>query len=189
MNKYKTVNGIDINELNKLIKVTDEDPARENFWFNVNNTWMNGVHSRSIIKSFYNNGKKDFTRRFPFIFEIDQPLILLGKNYGPTPIEYILNAFAGCLTNAIVFYASEKGIVIDDIESEISGNFNLRYMLGLYNENEDQDNNIKITFNITGKNLSDNEKILLCEFAKKSSAVYKIITNPFPVEISVNNKG
>ncbi len=187
MNKYKTVNGIDINELKNLIK-SNGDSAPGNFWFNVNNTWMNGVHSRSIIKSFYNNGKKDFTRHFPFIFEIDHPLILLGKNSGPTPMEYILNALAGCLTNTIVFYAASKGIVIDDIESEIKGSFNLSYLLGFYSENKGKVNNINISLDIRGKNLSNNEKNLLCEFARNSSAVYRIISKSFTVIIRINNK-
>jgi uncharacterized OsmC-like protein len=149
---------------------------------------MNGGHSRSVIKGFYGAEKEDDLRVSPFIFEIDQPAVLLGEDNGPTAVEYLLNALAGCLTNSIVCLASARGITLTDIESEIEGRFDLRYMFGLNYDKGNLIEDIKIKLRIKGQELSSEEKQFLCELGKKTSVVYKIVTTPFPVDILVEDE-
>ena len=44
------------------------------------------------------------------MFDLDEPPVLLGKNLGSNPVEYLLVALSGCLTTSIVAHASAKGI-------------------------------------------------------------------------------
>lgn len=181
------INGIDNNRLFKIMEAIKANPSLAEFIFRVNNTWMDGGHSRSVIKGFYGAEREDYFRTSPFLFEIDQPSLLLGKDNGPTAVEYVLNALAGCLTNSIVCLAAVRGITLTDVESEIEGSFDLRYMFGINGDSGNMIDNIKIKIMIKGKALTSREKEYLCELGKKTSLVYKIITTPFPVEISVED--
>ena len=182
------LNGIDNTRLIKMMEAIKQRPSLANFIFRVNNTWMNGGHSRSVIKGFYGAEKEDDLRVSPFIFEIDQPAVLLGEDNGPTAVEYLLNALAGCLTNSIVCLASARGITLTDIESEIEGRFDLRYMFGLNYDKGNLIEDIKIKLRIKGQELSSEEKQFLCELGKKTSVVYKIVTTPFPVDILIEDE-
>lgn len=188
MNEQKIINGVDSNKLLEMTNAVEKKPSLANFKFRVKNTWMNGVHSRSVIKGFCGADGEDYTRTFPFIFDIDQPSSLLGESRGPTPIEYLLNSLAGCLTNSIVYNAAAKGIVVKDIESEIEGNFDLRCFFGIHNTNNNGVDDIKVRLRINGKNLTNEQKKSLCELGKESSPVYRIITNLFSVTVSTKNE-
>ncbi len=182
------LNGIDNTRLFQMMDAIKQKPSLANFVFRVSNTWMNGGNSRSVIKGFYGAEKEDDLRAAPFIFEIDQPAALLGEDIGPTAVEYLLNALAGCLTNSIVCLSSARGISLTDVESEIEGRFDLRYMFGLSLDNGNLIEKIKLKFRIKGKGLSVEDQLFLCELGKKTSLVYKIITTPFPVEILVEDE-
>jgi uncharacterized OsmC-like protein len=179
------INGIDKTRLSEMINAVKAQPSLAKFIFRVNNTWMEGGHSRSVLKGFYGAEREDDSRALPFIFDIDQPLSLLGGNNGPTGVEYLLNAVAGCLTNSIVCLSAARGIALTDIESEVTGQFDLRYMFGLTYDKENILEDIKIKFRIKGKGLSFQDKQFLCDLGKKTSIVYKMITTTFPVNISV----
>ena len=182
------INGISNSRLFEIMDAVKRQPSLAKFIFRVNNTWMNGGHSRSVIKGFFGAEREDNSRTSPFIFEIDQPSLLLGEDKGPTALEYLLNALAGCLTNSIVCLASARGLILNDIESEIEGSIDLRYMFGLNYDGGDLLENIKMKFRIKGSGLTYEDKKFLCELGKKTSIVYKIITTPFPVEISVEDE-
>ena len=188
MNRLKEVNGIDVKRFFGIVKAVRKNPELMNSQFRTKNTWMDGGHSRSIIKGFYGARMEDNTRSEPYIFENDQPLILLGSDKGANPLEYILNALAGCITDSIVYNASMKGIQIDELESEMEGNFNLRNLFINQDDIDNPEDNIKVKIRISGNDLLEDEKSFLCDLGKRSSLVYKVITNAIPVEVSVENE-
>ena len=183
----KIINGVDKISLTEIINAVKTSPELAKFQFRAKNTWMNGGHSRSVIKGFSGAQKEDDSRTSPFIFEIDQPLLLLGHNNGPTPIEYILIALGGCLTNSIIYYSTAKGINIEDVELELVGNFDLRYVFGLHAKKENLSDSIQVKIRIKGKDLSDEEIKFLSELGEKTSPVYNLITNSLPVVISTES--
>ncbi len=188
MKKQKILNGISINRLTEIMDAIEKNPDLARFQFRAKNTWMNGGHSRSIIKGFYGGKREDDTRNEPYIFENDQPLILLGSDKGANPLEYILNALAGCIADSIIYNAAVNGIQIAELESELEGNFNLRNLFITQNKLGDTTDNIKVKIRIAGNNLLQEQKDFLCDLGKKSSPAYRIITNAFPVEVSVENE-
>jgi uncharacterized OsmC-like protein len=188
MTKPKIINGIYVNKFFEIINAVNEKPELAKFQFRIKNTWMKGGHSRSIIKGFYGAGKEDITRTSPFIFENDLPVTLLGSNLGPAPVEYVLNALAGCLTTSIVYQAASKEILLDDVESELIGNFDLQRFLGIYSEDLDSKENIRVKIRIKGRKFSNKEKINLVELGKKSSPVFNMIANSLPITVSIEDE-
>jgi uncharacterized OsmC-like protein len=161
MKRKNLLNGVDLDRLTEIINVIEKDPDLTRFQFRAKNTWMNGGHSRSIIKGFYGGKREDHTRNESYIFENDQPLILLGSDKGANPLEYILNALAGCITDSIIYNAAVKGIQIDELESELEGNFNLRNLFVNRDETDNPEDNITVIIRITGSDLAEEEKNFL----------------------------
>jgi uncharacterized OsmC-like protein len=42
------------------------------------------------------------------VFYLDEPPVLLGKNQGANPLEYLLLALSGCLTTSLIAHASAE---------------------------------------------------------------------------------
>ncbi|WP_286887624.1 OsmC family protein [Aneurinibacillus sp. UBA3580] len=65
-----------------------------------------------------------------FSFTIDEPEKIGGTNKGPTPLEYVLGSYNGCLQVVIETIARELGIRITNISLESTGNVDRRGMFG-----------------------------------------------------------
>jgi uncharacterized OsmC-like protein len=61
------------------------------------------------------------TRDFELV--VDEPENMGGTDDGPTPLEYLLAAQAGCLNATAHEVAEDMGIAVNDIEIEIEGEF------------------------------------------------------------------
>lgn len=68
------------------------------------------------------------TRGFEFV--VDEPAPLGGTDDGPNPVEYLLGAWAGCLTVVAHTVADERGIVLHDLEIDLEGDLNPAGFLG-----------------------------------------------------------
>jgi uncharacterized OsmC-like protein len=60
-----------------------------------------------------------FTPDFEFV--VDEPPALGGENAGPSPVEYLLGALAGCLNVVGHLVAEEMGIEMGVIEMRVAG--------------------------------------------------------------------
>lgn len=67
-------------------------------------------------------------RKFQFI--VDEPAELGGTNEGPNPVEYILGAFAGCLSVMAHLIAKEMNIELRSLKLDISGLLNPARLFG-----------------------------------------------------------
>jgi uncharacterized OsmC-like protein len=65
-----------------------------------------------------------------FSFTIDEPEKIGGTNKGPTPLEYVLGAYNGCLQVVVETIARELDIRIANIALESVGTVDRRGMFG-----------------------------------------------------------
>jgi uncharacterized OsmC-like protein len=79
-------------------------------------------HSESPAKSLIN------VRGFQFY--IDAPQAFSGTNKAPTPFEYLLAGYAGCINVVAHLTAKELGIKLKDLDINISGDLNTDKMFG-----------------------------------------------------------
>lgn len=181
--KAKVMNGVDVEQLFSTIDLIGETPEVAKFKFRAQNQWMEGTHSRATVKGFYGALREEDSRP-PADFELDEPLVLLGKDKGTNPVEYLLVALSGCLTTSMVAHAAAKGIEIKSVQSRYEGDIDLRGFLGLSEEVPVGYQSIRVYFKIEA-DISDEEKEELIRMAQKYSPVFNTIANPVPVEVAL----
>jgi uncharacterized OsmC-like protein len=177
-------NGINIEQMYGTLDAVKAQPALGRFQFRVANRWMGGSHNQSTIKDFYGAGQEDRSRPQAWQVDAGEPGILLGKDEGPNPAEYLLHALAACLTTSIVYVASARGVELSEVESAFEGNADVRGALGLSDEVRNGFENIRVTFKVKG-NAPEEKLREIVERAKARSFVFDVVTHGTAVDIDV----
>ena len=176
-------NGVDTATLFATIDAVKAAPEAAKFQFRAENVWINGTHSRGTIHEFFGVGEERAHEQ-TFHFDADHPAILVGRDNGPTPIEFVLHALAACLTAGLANIAAARGIRLTEVRSTVSGDIDLNGILGLNPDVRNGYQNISVRFTVAGD--APPEKLReLVEQSRARSAVFDIITNQVPVTIEV----
>jgi uncharacterized OsmC-like protein len=181
------VNGLSVNKLFGIMDAIKTNVDIAKFNFSAKGNWINGAHSRTIVKDFYGAGQTH-NRNITFVLEKDEPPVLLGTNAGANPGEYALAALNGCLTSALIYHAAAKGIQIDEIESTLDGDVDLLGFLGLDESVRNGYKKINVTFKIRADNVTDEQLNELVLIAQTMSPIFDNISNPTPIEVNVERK-
>ena len=183
--KEQMVNGVNVSKLFETVGVIKEKPEIAKFNFKAKGKWINGGHNRTTINEFY-GACQTFKRSQPFVFEKDEPPVLLGEDHGANPVEYVYAALDGCLTTSLIYHAAAQGIKIDEVETSFSGDLNLHGFLGLDESIRNGYEKIKVTFKIKAD--APQEKLQeLVQLAQKRSPVFDIVSHPTPIEVSLED--
>lgn len=181
--KQKIVNGVNVSKLFETVGVIKEKPDIAKFNFKAKGRWINGGHNRTTINEFY-GACQNFKRSQSFVFEKDEPPVLLGEDHGANPVEYVFAALDGCLTTSLIYHAAAQGIKIDEVETSFSGDLDLHGFLGLDENIRNGYEKIKVEFKIKAD--APKEKLQeLVQLAQKRSPVFDIVSHPTPVEVSL----
>ena len=143
----KVVNGVNVTKLSGIVSAIQESPKIAKFNFRAKGKWINGGHNRTTINDFYGAGQTH-VRSQPFVLDIDEPPVLLGENHGANAGEYALTALNGCLITALIYHAAAQGIKIDEVESSLEGDADLRGFLGIDDSVRNGYERINVTFRI-----------------------------------------
>jgi uncharacterized OsmC-like protein len=179
--EQKVVNGVNVTGLFETIDAIKGQPEIAKFNFRAGNKWINGGRNRTTVND-YSGACQSFTRSEPFVFEKDEPPVLLGTDKGANPVEYVLAALAGCLTTSLVYHAAAQGIEIEEVESTYQGNLDLHGFLGMDENIRNGYENLRVTFRVKG-NAPEEKLQELVELAQKRSPVFDIVTRGVPVSV------
>ncbi len=185
MAKESIVNGVNVDKIFETIDSIKDNSEIAKFRFKATNKWVKGGENRTTVNEFY-GACQTHSRSKPFEFVKDEPPILLGEDHGANPVEYALSALAGCLTTSLVYHAAAKGIKIDQVESTLEGNLDLRGFLGMDENIRNGYEGIQVNFKIKS-DASKEQLEELVQLAKKRSPVCDIISNPTPVTVGLVN--
>ena len=174
------INGVDVDRLGQTVQAIQQNPGLATSQFRAVNRWISGGHNRSTIQGFYGAGQEDTTRTKPFVLDADEPPVLLGKDQGANPVEYVLHALAACLTTSLVYHAAARGIRIESVESKLEGDLDLQGFLGLSDQVRRGYKEIRASFTI-----KSNASAVQLKELTKFSPVHDIVSNPVPVSISI----
>lgn len=181
----KKINGVNVEALNETIQAIRATPAIADFKFRASNQWIDGGNNRSTIKDFYGACQEDQSRESAFVFDADEPPILLGEDRGANPVEYVLHALAACITTSLVYHAAARGIQIEGVRSSYEGDLDLHGFLGLNPKVRKGYKVIRIKFEIDG-DLTQDQKEMLVKLGRKFSPVHEMISASVPLEVSVS---
>jgi uncharacterized OsmC-like protein len=176
-------NGVDSVTLFATLDAVKQQPEAARFQFRVTNRWVSGTHSRGHVQSFFGVGQEQ-EREQAFVLDADHPLVLVGRDNGPTPAEYLLAALASCLTAGIGNIAAARRIDLESVESTVEGDIDLNGILGLSDDVRNGFQQIRVRFTVRGDATPEKLREIV-EQARARSAVYDVLTNGVPVSIDV----
>lgn len=177
------MNGVDTPNLFATIDAVRNQPELARFTWRASNRWESGTHSVSQSDTFTGAGG-DHAHAATFRFDGDHPAVLVGKDQGPTPVEFLLYGLAACLTAGIANIAAARGVKLDSVESKIEGAMDLRGILGLSDQVRNGYEKIRVSFKLSGDAPAEKLRAIV-EQSRSRSAVFDVLTQGTPVEIDV----
>ncbi|UCF87482.1 MAG: OsmC family protein [Nitrospiraceae bacterium] len=183
MTEQKFVNGVDIGKVENTVKAIQEKHDIANFRFRLNNKWINGGHNQSTISSFYGANQEN-SHLQTFHLDADEPPALAGEDKGANPVEHLLNALAACLTTTLVYHAAIRDIKLEELESELEGDIDLRGFLGLSKDVRKGYENIRVTFKVK----TEEKNIEKLKALSKLSPVFDVTTKGTNVDVQIERK-
>lgn len=174
------VNGVDLETLQGTVQAIDEDPELGKCRFRASNTWVGGNHNCTTITGFY-GAKQEIAHKQTFELHADEPPILAGNDDGANPVEHLLNALASCVTTSMVAHAAVRGIHIEELESELEGDIDLRGFLGLSENVPKGYTDIRVKFKVK----ADVDNMERLKRLTAYSPVFNTITQGANVDIQV----
>jgi uncharacterized OsmC-like protein len=179
----KIVNGVNVSQLFETIDNIKQNSEIAKFNFRARNKWIDGTENHTTVGDFYGACQTQ-RRETPHTFIKDEPELLLGKDKGANPVEYLLAGLAGCITTSLVAHAAARGVKIESIESTLEGDIDLQGLLQIDKSVNPGYQGINISFKIES-DASDEVLQELIELAKNVSPVVNTVSKPTPINVSL----
>jgi uncharacterized OsmC-like protein len=181
--EQKIINGVNVEAVESTVSAIKNKPDIAKFKFMLQNKWISGGHNHSTVTKFY-GANQEISHLQPFELDADEPPILAGTDKGANPVEHLLNALAACLTTTLIYHAAIRNIKIDELESNLEGDIDLRGFLGLTNEVRRGYQNIRVNFKV--KTAAENIEKL--KALSKLSPVFDVMSNGTKVDVQIERK-
>jgi uncharacterized OsmC-like protein len=181
----KILNGVNVDAVDGLVKAIEEKPELAKCKFRLRNKWINGGHNHSIVGKFYAANQENSHLKTHEL-DADEPQILAGEDIGANPVEHLLNALAACLTTTLVYHAAIRDIKIDELESELEGDLDIRGFLGLAKKAEVRRGyeEIRVKFKVK----TDAENLERLKALSKLSPVFDVTSSGTNVDVQIERK-
>lgn len=177
-------NGVNVEALLDARQALSEAPEGAKFQWRATCEWVNGTHSKSIVKGFFGLGE-DQNHKTTFNFDADHPEIFASEDNGATPVEYVLVGLASCLTAGVAAVAQHRNIQLRSVKATLEGGMDIQGILGIDADVRNGFDGIKIHFDIDADAPQKDIEALVAQ-SQKRSAVFDIVTNPTNVTVEVN---
>lgn len=181
MQTQQIVNNIPVDQLVETMRAIRQEPRIAKFVFRVENQWKDGGLNRATANEF-SGALEEHTRPAPYTFDLDEPPLLLGRDRGANPVEYLLAALSGCLTTSLVYHAAARGVELTRVESTYEGDLDLHGFLGMDENVRNGYQGIRVKFKVEG-DASDEVLDELVQVAQERSPVFDVVTNGTPVTV------
>jgi len=179
--KTKRVNGIDVNYLMDTIDAVAADPAKGMVSFRVASAWKGQTKSEHTVNSYTLGGAK-IARSFKVA--ADEPVELCGENTAANPQELLMSALNACMMVGYVAGCAVRGITLEALTIETSGELDLRGFLGIDEEVKPGYEAVQVKITIKG-NGTEAQFREIHRTVLKTSPNYFNISRPIPVEATL----
>lgn len=178
----KATNGVNLDRMKETIDAVKATPDLGKFKFRIANQWVNCGENRSEVRPF-SAGGTEIQHQTPLTLLADEPDVLLGTDTGANPVEHLLHALASCVTTSMIYHAAARGIAVEQVESTLEGDLDLRGFLDLAPEVRKGYQGIRMKLRIKG-DVTDEQLRELASLGPKYSPVYDTLTKGVAVEVS-----
>ena len=179
------LNGVNTPVLFATIDVVRNQPELARFQFRATNSWVTGTYSKSRIE-FFSGAGAEHKHAGQVEFDADHPGVLVGADNAPTPVEFLLHAIAACITSGIGNIAAARGVKLTEVTSTVEGDIDLRGILGLDAAVRNGYQQMRVHFAIKGDAAPEKLREIV-EQSKARSAVYDVLTNGIPLDITIDS--
>uniref|UniRef100_B8HSC6 OsmC family protein n=1 Tax=Cyanothece sp. (strain PCC 7425 / ATCC 29141) TaxID=395961 RepID=B8HSC6_CYAP4 len=183
MEQGSSLNGVDVSMIEHTVNAIQAQPELAKFKFRLHNTWISGGHNHAQVGNFHGCNQEN-SHLTALTLEADEPPVLAGTDLGANPVEHLLNALAACLTSTMVYHAAIRGIKIEELESDLEGDIDLRGFLGLSKEVRKGYENIRVNFRV--KTAAENLEKL--KALSKLSPVFDVTSNGTKVDVQIESQ-
>ena len=177
-----TANGVDIARLRDTVEAVKKFPKLGLFRFQIANEWIDGAENRSKVKLFCGQDQL-LSHKTELQLTADEPDVLLGNDTAANPLEHLLHALASCVTTSIVYHAAARGIAIEQLESFLEGDMDLRGFLGLDPSVRNGYRAIRLKLRIKA-NVTDEQLQELISLGPTFSPAFDSISRGVPIAVS-----
>ena len=177
------INGVNLEVLKETVRAIQADPELAKCRFRASNKWIDANHNCTTIRGFY-GAKQEMVHKQEFHIHADEPPILAGTDEGANPVEILLSALASCVTTGIVAHAAVNGIHIEELESHLEGDIDLRGFLELDAKVPKGYTDIRVTFKVK----TDTENLAKLRRYAQFSPVYNTLIHGTNVDIQIEPK-
>ena len=177
------INGVDVAALKETLAAIEAQPELAQFQFQAENEWAGGPVNRTTISQFLGTCQTHEHAQ-PFVFQADEPPVLLGGDGDANPVEYLLTALAGCVTTAMVVHAAARGIKINSLSSRLEGDINLLGFLGIDDSVRNGYEAIRMIVDIDA-DVPREELEEVVRLGPTYSPVYDVVSRSVPVKVEL----
>ncbi len=174
------LNGVPTTKMFSTIAKLRDNGELAAFRFSARNEWIDGTASASTIHEWYGAGAEQ-VHVDRFTFTADHPT--LGHGHGPTPQEYVLHALAACITAGVATGAAARGIELRSVSSTVSGDIDVRGVLGIDSDVRKGFSAIDVEFDVDADASPETIDALVAS-ATRYSAVFDMLVNPTAVDVT-----
>ncbi|MCE5326136.1 MAG: OsmC family protein [Planctomycetaceae bacterium] len=180
--KTGMINGIDTQTLQETIEAVKGDAGLAKAKFRLSNEWIEGTQNCSRVRGFY-VARQEMEHKQSYELRSDEPAMLSGRDEAPNPVEHLLNALAACMTTSMVAHAAARGIELEEVQSHVEGDIDLRGFLGLAPDVLKGFSKIRVQFRVKAdaRNLARLKELALF------SPVFNTLTHGVDVDIDVKS--
>ena len=176
-------NGVNVQALLDAREVLKGAPGAAQFTWRASSKWQGGVHTSVTVKDYFGLGQEQ-SHKQESVFEADHPEVFAAEDNGITPIEYLLDGLASCLSAGVASVAQNRGIQLRSVEAVVEGAHDIRGILGADSDVRNGYDSIKVTFHVDADASKEDIEALVAQ-SQKRSAVFDALTNPTDITVEV----
>jgi uncharacterized OsmC-like protein len=171
------LNDVNVEKIKALDGMVRANPALGQATLKVRSTWQRGTKALVEVGQVQALGQDLFPRTRRFVITTDDPDVLGGVDGGPTAVETLVAALAGCITSGIATNAALFDVPLDRIDIDMEANLDFRGVLG-------HDKSVRtgvsdIRYTVTVQSPAPEDKVRRCkETIDRKSPVRDTLANP-----------
>ncbi|WGE48640.1 OsmC family protein [Actinobacillus equuli] len=172
---------VDPNKVAEVASAVKNEPKLGQFTVTMTSQSNGGVGVKTRTGKTVHAGIVDESRVGKFETIGDEPEAVLGEDKALSPMEYALQALAGCYTATLTLLAAGKGIELEKIELNLEADFDLNGFLKFDPSVRNGASEIRVDIHVESSNASRAEVEALIAEIPNHSPLYDMFTNPVPV--------